>query len=312
MGCTKSKLKRDLTSIYEQDSDIKTEEPVSEVSEVSEDSFRTCISKGDNIPNSFNIIQTDISEKIISNTHNHMIDYSNTMCDPYLGRFVIRGPNYPIGKTNFKEEKIQASNQLYSICALNTFKFTSEIKCLSTKYEPYMKFFKNNPVDLDRKWAPSFIVFNYITKSYIVSKIYERKEEFTKGKFPNIDLSINSFLTGDDKYKNNTLKLLCQLPYSNPIVSFTAKRLGISNPAKIGTKLHTTYYHGDNFLEINVDIRSSIIAYSISDLIIPRANGIIVDLVYLLESHDESELPECILFASRHIFSDVSKGLVMI
>lgn len=59
------------------------------------------------------------------------------------------------------------------------------------------------------------------------------------------------------------------------------------------------YVQGANFIEVDVDIGSSIIANAIVHLAIGYLTTLTVDLAFLLESQTESELPEQILGTVR-------------
>jgi|TARA_B110000090_G_C13304229_1_gene416996 hypothetical protein len=59
-----------------------------------------------------------------------------------------------------------------------------------------------------------------------------------------------------------------------------------------GKKIDTSYHQGDGFYEIDVDIGSSKVAGAIMGLVKGYTKSLVIDLAYLLESHNNEELPE--------------------
>lgn len=66
---------------------------------------------------------------------------------------------------------------------------------------------------------------------------------------------------------------------------------------------------GVNFIEVDVDIGSSIIANAIVHLAIGYLTTLTVDLAFLLESQTESELPEQILGTVRLLRMDLAAAV---
>lgn len=66
---------------------------------------------------------------------------------------------------------------------------------------------------------------------------------------------------------------------------------------------------GENFIEVDVDIGSSIIANAIVHLAIGYVTTLTVDMAFLLESQTESELPEQILGTVRLKKMDLAAAL---
>lgn len=72
---------------------------------------------------------------------------------------------------------------------------------------------------------------------------------------------------------------------------------------QIGRALSCKYCTGENFIEVDIDIGSSMVASAIVHLAFGYISTLTVDLAFLIESQAESELPEKILGAFR--FSDL-------
>uniref|UniRef100_A0A7I4BHF4 Protein ENHANCED DISEASE RESISTANCE 2 C-terminal domain-containing protein n=2 Tax=Physcomitrium patens TaxID=3218 RepID=A0A7I4BHF4_PHYPA len=104
------------------------------------------------------------------------------------------------------------------------------------------------------------------------------------------------FLKGDDVFKNNRLKLIANIS-EGPWIVKTA--VGEQAICILGRSLTCRYLQGSNFIEVDVDIGSSIVANAIVHLAIGYITTLTVDLAFLLEGQMESELPEQILGTIR-------------
>lgn len=72
----------------------------------------------------------------------------------------------------------------------------------------------------------------------------------------------------------------------------------------LGRALSCKYFVADNFVEVDVDIGSSMVASAIVHLAFGYITTLTVDLAFLIESQTEAELPERVLGAVR--FSELN------
>lgn len=112
---------------------------------------------------------------------------------------------------------------------------------------------------------------------------------------------MDRFLRGDDGFKNSRLKLIANIVKGPWIVK---KAVGEQAICIIGRALTCKYFKSDNFLEVDIDIGSSMMASAIVHLAFGYITTLTVDLAFLLEGQTESELPERILGALR--FSELT------
>lgn len=115
------------------------------------------------------------------------------------------------------------------------------------------------------------------------------------------DSLINQFLKGDDGFRNSRLKLIANIVKGPWIVR---KAVGEQAICIIGRALNCKYSIGENFIEVDIDIGSSVVANAIVHLAFGYLTTLTVDLAFLIESQTESELPERILGAVR--FSELN------
>ena len=95
----------------------------------------------------------------------------------------------------------------------------------------------------------------------------------------------------DDNYRNERWKLIPSVPEG----SFIARKAVGNKPALLCAKVPTTYYRGDNWFEICVDIAQSRVAFSVMGAIKGFASTLTLQLGFLIESQSPEELPERLL-----------------
>ncbi|GAV89100.1 DUF1336 domain-containing protein [Cephalotus follicularis] len=112
---------------------------------------------------------------------------------------------------------------------------------------------------------------------------------------------LDRFLKGDDGFRNSRLKLIANIVKGPWIVK---KAVGEQAICIIGRALSCKYCIAENFLEVDVDIGSSMVASAIVHLAFGYITTLTVDLAFLIEGQTESELPEQIIGAFR--FSELN------
>ncbi|KAL7085915.1 hypothetical protein ACP275_14G306900 [Erythranthe tilingii] len=110
------------------------------------------------------------------------------------------------------------------------------------------------------------------------------------------DSLMSQFLKGDDACKNSRLKLIANIVKGPWIVR---KAVGEQAICIIGRALNCKYCTGENFMEVDIDIGSSVVANAIVHLAFGYLTTLTVDLAFVIEGQTESELPERILGAVR-------------
>ncbi|CAI9762878.1 unnamed protein product [Fraxinus pennsylvanica] len=114
-------------------------------------------------------------------------------------------------------------------------------------------------------------------------------------------LSDGSVPKRDDGFRNSRLKLIANIVKGPWIVR---KAVGEQAICIIGRSVTCKYYLGENFIEVDIDIGSSVVANAIVHLAFGYITTLTVDLAFLMEGQTESELPERILGAVR--FSELN------
>lgn len=215
---------------------------------------------------------------------------TNGWASPPGNAFMVRGPEYLKTK-----EKIPGGDYLLKPLGFDWVKGPTKIAELLKNRKSRIRRAlddENSKGNCPFVWAFNLQVpskDNYCAIAYFVD-LQSRSE----------DSLIKQFLEGDDRFRNSRLKLIANIVKGPWILR---KAVGEQAICIIGRALTCAYSVGGNFIEVDIDIGSSMIANAIVHLAFGYLATITVDLAFLIEGQNESELPEQILGAVR--FSDL-------
>lgn len=211
---------------------------------------------------------------------------SNGWATPPGNIFSVRGPNYFSDKV-----KIPAGEYLLKPLGFDWIKGPSKISELLSEPKNRVHKALEDEFPIENKpfiWAFNLQVpskENYSAIAYFVSL-----EPIPEGSL------MDRFVKGDDVFKNSRLKMIANIVEGPWVVK---KAVGEQAICVIGRALNCRYIVGDNFVEVDIDISSSVIANAIVNVAIGYITTLTVDLAFLIEGQDQSELPERILGAIR-------------
>ncbi|KDD74041.1 DUF1336 hypothetical protein, partial [Helicosporidium sp. ATCC 50920] len=111
--------------------------------------------------------------------------------------------------------------------------------------------------------------------------------------------SLHAFLQGDgpeaDAARSKVFKLIPHIARGSWIIQ---KSVG-TTPTLLGQKLTTKYFRGTHYFEVDVDIASSSVAASITNMVAGATKSLAIDLGILIEGQREETLPEALLGTLR-------------
>ncbi|KAJ7297217.1 hypothetical protein O6H91_Y072400 [Diphasiastrum complanatum] len=218
-------------------------------------------------------------------------DCSNGWSSPPGDLFQVRGPDYLTSKV-----KIPGGEWLLKPLGFDWLKSSSKIFNIMT--HPSSRVMSAiNGLSKEQNSAPFVWVFNLQVPS---RENYSAIFYFVKHNPIPEDSLMDRFIKGDDAYRNARLKLIANV-VKGPWIVKTA--VGEQAICILGRALNCNYTVGQNFIEVDVDIGSSMVANAIVHLAIGYITSLTVDLAFLIEGQQENELPEKILGAVR--FSDL-------
>lgn len=200
--------------------------------------------------------------------------------------FMVRGPEYFANRV-----KIPAGEYLLKPLAFDWIKSSSKVwEVMNNPNNRVRKAIETEFPDGDRPFVWAFNLQVPSKDNYSAVAYFVAKEPIQEGSL------MNQFLRGDDVYKSSRLKMIANIVKGPWIVK---KAVGEQAICIIGRALTCKYVVSDNFIEVDVDIGSSMVASAIVHLAFGYITTLTVDLAFLIESQTQLELPERILGAVR-------------
>ncbi|KAL0436908.1 UNVERIFIED_CONTAM: protein ENHANCED DISEASE RESISTANCE 2 [Sesamum radiatum] len=90
---------------------------------------------------------------------------------------------------------------------------------------------------------------------------------------------LESFVKGDDAYRNSRFKLI---PYISK-GSWIVKQSVGKKACLVGQALEINYFHGKNYLELGIDIGSSTVARGVVSLVLGYLNNLVIEMAFLVQ-----------------------------
>ncbi|KAL0460709.1 UNVERIFIED_CONTAM: Protein-tyrosine sulfotransferase [Sesamum latifolium] len=91
---------------------------------------------------------------------------------------------------------------------------------------------------------------------------------------------LESFVKGDDAYRNSRFKLI---PYISK-GSWIVKQSVGKKACLVGQALEINYFHGKNYLELGIDIGSSTVARGVVSLVLGYLNNLVIEMAFLVQA----------------------------
>lgn len=116
---------------------------------------------------------------------------------------------------------------------------------------------------------------------------------------------LHSFVNGDDAYRNSRFKLI---PYISK-GSWIVKQSVGKKACLVGQALEAHYFHGKNYLEVDIDVGSSTVARGVANLVLGYLNNLVMEMAFVIQGNTQEELPEILLGTCRLSYLDASKSV---
>ncbi|KAF7811807.1 protein ENHANCED DISEASE RESISTANCE 2-like [Senna tora] len=127
----------------------------------------------------------------------------------------------------------------------------------------------------------------------------------TKSPLEDIPL-LQSFVNGDDAYRNSRFKLIPHISKGSWIVKQSVGK----KACLVGQALEVHYIRGKNYLELDIDVGSSTVARGVANLVLGYLNNLVIEMAFLIQANTQEELPEVLLGTCRFNHLDVSKSVM--
>ncbi|KAF9594814.1 hypothetical protein IFM89_034797 [Coptis chinensis] len=118
---------------------------------------------------------------------------------------------------------------------------------------------------------------------------------------------LESFINGDDAYRNSRFKLI---PYISK-GSWIVKQSVGKKACLVGQALEINYFRGKNYLELGIDIGSSTVARGVVSLVLGYLNNLVIEMAFLIQANTPEELPEVLLGTCRFNHLDATKSVLV-
>ncbi|RDY00520.1 Protein ENHANCED DISEASE RESISTANCE 2-like protein, partial [Mucuna pruriens] len=133
---------------------------------------------------------------------------------------------------------------------------------------------------------------------------------------------LQSFVDGDDAYRNSRFKLIPYISQGSWIVKQSVGK----KACLVGQALEVLYIRGKNYLEMDIDVGSSTVARGVVSLVLGYLNNLVVEMAFLIQvkyrtyvidiklltilGNTQDELPEVLLGTCRLNHMDASKAFL--
>ena len=107
---------------------------------------------------------------------------------------------------------------------------------------------------------------------------------------------LQKFREGDDAYRNRHFKLI---PRVVDGAWWARKAIGSDTPVILGTKIPLRYYITEDYIGVDCDVASNLMASKIVEMVKGQSTQMVIDLAFLLEATELDELPERVLGVVR-------------
>ncbi|XP_068324622.1 protein ENHANCED DISEASE RESISTANCE 2-like [Pyrus communis] len=218
----------------------------------------------------------------------------NGWASPPGDKFLVRGPDYLSTRV-----KVPAGEYLLKPLGFDWIRSSTKIgEVLKHPNSRVKKAIEEEFPTGDKPFVWAFNLQVPNKDNYSAVAYFTTREPIPEGSL------MDQFLKGDDGFRNSRLKLIANIVKGPWIVR---KAVGEQAICIIGRALSCYYCASDSFLEVDVDIGSSMVASAIVHLAFGYITTLTVDLAFLIESQTESELPEQLLGAVR--FSELDPAV---
>jgi hypothetical protein len=220
-----------------------------------------------------------------------MKDLFNGISNVNSAEFMLRGKNYlEDGK------KFPSKEAAFKLDGKGAFISNEEVFHCALNLPPLKKW-----LDKHKGAAESFFIQTWMIPGpphFHVVNVWHRT--LKRGEDKAFDLAYDRFCDADDSYRNSKLKYKVHFPECPLLVKGAIKTLGGDRPCIIGNKLKVHYHRGENYMECNINIGSSMIARNVAGVAMKQGGKrLIVDQTFLIEGQEIDELPERLIGGSR-------------
>eukprot|EP00736_Rhodelphis_marinus_P013614 Rmarinus@m.25902 len=203
--------------------------------------------------------------------------------------FMVRGPSYLTDRL-----KISAGPAMFKLLGVDMFESDEKVPHFAAHPESIVQ------KTLQREEEPKpflFVVSLQVpdTKKLHVISYFSADLAVLREDYPRFESLLARFVDGDDAYRNSKFKLLPGVVEGSWIVK---KSVG-NTPAILGKAVDMKYFHGSNYIEVDVDVCTSAVASGVVRIAREFTESLVIDIAYIIEADHPDDLPERVLGSVR-------------
>lgn len=225
--------------------------------------------------------------------------------EPESGSMLVRGPDYHIDGRKFP-----SAAPAFRLVAMDLFATDGPIEHIANHpdnlVQRELKKYSHASNNSSNSVMPFTLVLHFIVPGDLSMVLYYRPRESLMSD----DSSSNSafeellhdFLDGSDGFRDERFKLIPCIVEG----TFVVRQAVGSTPTILGKKLRQPYYRGESYFELDIDIRSSVVANRVVGLVQGYVKKLVIDMGFLIQGQTSAELPERLLGTCRLTHLDLS------
>jgi len=212
--------------------------------------------------------------------------------------FLVRGANYLVDSVKVPSKHIALETLTCELASMEKNVKVETMAGLSGSTADYLS--QNALIINGVKKESQLFVVTFLVPGYVVSWTCRVRDDMEPD--PAFDELWDEFYNNpDDKYRNERLKILPNIPDGNWIVKKTVGK----KPAIAARAVDAQWNRGRNYLEVVYDVSTSYVGNKIFNVVKGYAKKITLDLAFVIQGNSRRELPERVLCAARFFSIDL-------
>ena len=149
--------------------------------------------------------------------------------------------------------------------------------------------------ELQGKEPPFLFVVCFNFPGFAFACYFQRRSDKTKD--PSFDNLWNKFVNQGDDFRDERFKILPGIPPGG--ANWVVRKTVGSKPAICGRAVEQQWFNSKYYLEANMDVSGSYMATKILGVVKGQTKKLTIDITFIIQGNDITELPERVLCGIR-------------
>jgi hypothetical protein len=190
--------------------------------------------------------------------------------EPDACDFEVRDANYLANKTKKGSEP-----PLFSIVGVNALYATTTTDHVASKCPSLASYLQKHRIQ-----GREFFIVNWMLPSNKCTVyLFVRNQAVQDPRAQSLYQQFTTPGDANDNFRKTRLKFQARVKSAPWVIKNTAQMLGAERPAILGGNLRQHYFYGENYMEVDIDVTSSIIAKKISGHLLSQVASVMIDQV---------------------------------